>query len=270
MRDGAEVLALSAMTTVLALLLVPVPRQEGEASSGAGGEAVVTVAASSASVEQMVERWEAPPEAAVETPALDAPPPIEAPATPSTPPQPTPTARPLPIAPTVPTSPVPPETDTAAPAPRHAPDRSLRPPRRPAAEPQRPPAQVANQASQAQNQQRAQGQGHTANAGQRQPSQSTATVSEANKRSLMSQWGGQIQGAIARRAPRGAGSGTAVVRLTVTANGALAGVTLARSSGNPAIDRLALQAVRSAGRFPAAPAGLGAGPFSFSVPIQSR
>ncbi|WP_283616112.1 energy transducer TonB family protein [Mycolicibacterium poriferae] len=80
----------------------------------------------------------------------------------------------------------------------------------------------------------------------------------------------RLEGAIARRAPRGAGRGTAVVRLTVAANGTLAGVTLARSSGNLAIDRLALQAVRSAGRFPAAPAGLGAGPFSFSVPIQSR
>ncbi|MEC7764817.1 MAG: TonB family protein [Pseudomonadota bacterium] len=272
MRDGAEILALSAVTTVIALFLVPLPAMVGEEGSGASGEAVVSVAASSASVEQMVERWEAPPEVAVETPEVAAPPEMTAPVQPTAPSEPTPTARPLPMTPTAPTMSALPETDTAAPAPRHAPDTSPRPQRRPEPEPEprREPAQVASQASQAQAEQRAQGQGQGGNAGQARQSQATATVSAATKRTLMSQWGGQIQGAIARRAPRGAGRGTAIVRLTVAANGALAGVALAQSSGNPNIDRLALQAVRTAGRFSPAPAGLGSGPFSFTVPIQSR
>lgn len=272
MRDGAEILAVSAVTTLLALAFVPLPDMAGEAGAGSNGETVVNVAASSASVEQMVERWEAPPEAVVSTPEVETPPTMEAPPQPTQPDRPTPTARPLPMAPVAPTASTPRNTDTMAPAPRHAPDTAPRPPRRPVADPTpgRAPAKVAAQSSQAQVEQRAQGPGQSANAGQSRQSQTPSTVSAATKRTLMSQWGGQIQGAIARRAPRGAGRGTAVVRLTVAANGALAGVALAQSSGNSNIDRLALQAVRSAGRFSPAPAGLGSGPFSFTVPIQSR
>jgi protein TonB len=86
----------------------------------------------------------------------------------------------------------------------------------------------------------------------------------------MSRWGGQIQSRIARGAPRGAGKGTAVVTIRISAAGALVGANIARSSGNAQIDRLALQAVQSAGPFAPAPDALGPGPFSFSVPIESR
>ena len=53
-------------------------------------------------------------------------------------------------------------------------------------------------------------------------------------------------------------------------NGALLGVRLAKSSGNARIDKLALAAVKQAGRFPAAPKSLGIARHSFRLPIKSK
>jgi len=50
--------------------------------------------------------------------------------------------------------------------------------------------------------------------------------------------------------------GVATVRFTVGGGGALMAVELAASSGNPALDRLALRTVRNAAPFPAPPADL--------------
>ncbi|WP_143530023.1 energy transducer TonB family protein, partial [Salibaculum halophilum] len=89
-------------------------------------------------------------------------------------------------------------------------------------------------------------------------------------RQLMAQWGSGVHRAIARRKayPHGTrASGTARIRLTLTGDGQLAALGVASSSGDAALDRAALDAVRAA-RYPAAPKALGAGPHSFTVPLS--
>ncbi|MBV7378003.1 TonB family protein [Maritimibacter dapengensis] len=288
MRDGLEIIGASAFVSVIALFLMPVPARLGEDGAGSGGEQTVSVKASSAAVERMVASWETPPETEVEmeTAALAPPEMPQAPPAPVTDEPPAPNISSLPVPDrTAPEAFRAPELDTTPPAPpppRFAPEASPRPPERPAPtpEPQRqtvqPPAPVkpphqqqASQASAPRAQQQAKGIGGGATQGQTQKREQ-ASISPSQRATLMSRWGGQIQARIARRAPRGAGKGTAYVTIRVAGNGALVGVGLARSSGNPQVDQLALQAVRSASGFPRAPQGLGAGPFTFSVPIASR
>jgi protein TonB len=95
-----------------------------------------------------------------------------------------------------------------------------------------------------------------------QPGMSAAQVA-----SLVGEWGGQIQSRIARSRPGVTGTGRAVVQLSVAPSGQLVALGIASSSGNPAIDQAALDAVRRAGRFPRAPAALTDASYSFSVPL---
>ena len=89
---------------------------------------------------------------------------------------------------------------------------------------------------------------------------------------LQAVWGAQIRSRIERRkrfpgAMRGR-SGRVVVRLTVGRDGTILGASVARSSGQPAFDQAAIQAVQRAGRVPAAPDGLGAASYSFNLPMD--
>ncbi len=158
--------------------------------------------------------------------------------------------------------PAPPAVDTAPP-----------PPPPPAPEPQKDvEKQVTQQASTASAQSTArvaQGSGGDEVRGE-SGSSDTATVSDAKAKSLMAQWGSQIRNRIARKVPRGAGKGTANVRITVSADGRLVQVSLAKSSGNNEVDKLALSAVQKAGKFPAAPKGLGGANRNFVLPISAR
>jgi protein TonB len=86
----------------------------------------------------------------------------------------------------------------------------------------------------------------------------------------MAQWGGQIMARIERARPRVQGTGQVTLALQVARSGQLAGLTVARSSGDPALDQAALTAVRRAGRFPAAPDGLTEASYGFSLPIRFR
>ncbi|MFV0243838.1 MAG: TonB family protein [Qingshengfaniella sp.] len=54
---------------------------------------------------------------------------------------------------------------------------------------------------------------------------------------------------------RGGGNATATVAFSVAADGRLASVSLARASGNPKLDKIAVQHVRRAAPFPAPPPG---------------
>ncbi len=131
---------------------------------------------------------------------------------------------------------------------------------------------TANRSSQASKNSQARlakGSGGGAAKGNNKKSQ-TATLSKSQKQSLMAQWGSQIRSRIARRAPRGVGRGTALVTITVSGNGSLLGVRLAKSSGNAKLDKLAVGAVRNAGRFPAAPRKLGIQRHTFQLPVKSR
>ena len=72
-----------------------------------------------------------------------------------------------------------------------------------------------------------------------------------------------------QRKPRGgAASGTAVVKFTVNAGGALVALSLARSSGNAALDAAALESVRRAAPMPAPPDGLPASAMTVMQPIR--
>ncbi|WP_331371917.1 energy transducer TonB family protein [Sinorhizobium chiapasense] len=64
--------------------------------------------------------------------------------------------------------------------------------------------------------------------------------------------------------------GVAHVRFTVTSNGGLASVSLAKSAGSPILDEAALDAVRRAAPFPAIPAGAGRDSWVFTIPLEFK
>ncbi|MDZ4309065.1 MAG: energy transducer TonB [Cypionkella sp.] len=108
-----------------------------------------------------------------------------------------------------------------------------------------------------------------------QPVAKQKAASAASKRqvgSLVKKWGGQIRKRVERRKtyPRSAAGieGIVTVRLTVTPSGGLAGVAVARSSGNATLDAAALQAVSRAGSFPAAPKALTDAHYDFDLDIS--
>lgn len=77
-----------------------------------------------------------------------------------------------------------------------------------------------------------------------------------------------VRARVAGRKPAGSGRrGTVVVAFGVTRSGGLAFASIARSSGNPGLDRSVLSAVRSAGPFPAPPPGAG---LRFSMPFYFK
>ncbi|SHE93602.1 outer membrane transport energization protein TonB [Loktanella atrilutea] len=286
MRRPAEWLVFGSLAVALHLGALAAYRQEpkdGATSTGDGGEAMVSLEAASATVIDMVAEWDRPPEVTVSAPpsmpaAPSAPPmtaeapPMAAPPDMSTPDIASPA---LPVAPQAPPPEPLPEAVTAAPS--FAPQASLRPvnrPARPTPQPARqaPPAPAPQQAAPrpAAPAQRAAGQGSGAAAGTAGTSPAP-TASAAQVQSLMARWGGEIRSRIERRKsyPRAAGgaSGTVQVAIRVGADGQLRGLGIAGSSGNAALDQAALTAVQRAGRFPAAPAGIGGGAHSFTLPM---
>ncbi|MDK1374810.1 MULTISPECIES: energy transducer TonB [unclassified Sinorhizobium] len=64
--------------------------------------------------------------------------------------------------------------------------------------------------------------------------------------------------------------GVAHVRFTVTSDGGLAGVSLARSAGSPILDQAALDTVRRAAPFPAIPAEARRDSWQFTIPVQFK
>jgi protein TonB len=133
-------------------------------------------------------------------------------------------------------------------------------------------AQAAATPAPAQPAQRAAGAGRQQSSGQ--SGESAASGPSAGQlRALEAEWGGAILARIARaqRYPSGDhGEGTARVTLSVSRDGRLQSVGLVGSSGSAALDRAALDAVRRAGRFPAAPNGLAKAAYVFRVPMTFR
>ena len=86
----------------------------------------------------------------------------------------------------------------------------------------------------------------------------------------MAQWGGKIRSSIERRKRYPAGTrarGTVTLSIAVHNSGAVAGIAVQRSSGVAQIDRAAVAAVKAA-RLPAAPAGVTAGRYNFTLPMK--
>ena len=83
-----------------------------------------------------------------------------------------------------------------------------------------------------------------------------------------SNYPGKVMGRIARvRKPRVNSRGTAVISFSISANGGLGRVSVARSSGSAALDNAAIAVVRKAAPFPVPPAGAQR---RFSIRIKGR
>lgn len=77
-----------------------------------------------------------------------------------------------------------------------------------------------------------------------------------------------VRARVAARKPSGGGErGTVVIAFGVSRSGALSHASIARSSGNPGLDRRVLAAVRGAGPFPAPPPGAS---LRFAIPFHFR
>ena len=132
-----------------------------------------------------------------------------------------------------------------------------RQPQRPAPAPAPPPATATRTA---------QGEGSGAVAGARR--QSADPGGAAQQADAMATWGAQIRAQIERQRGRVAGRGRVTLMLRVSANGGLVSVRVAQGSGNATLDRAAVSAAQRGGRFPQAPAILGASSRDFRIALR--
>ncbi|SIS50185.1 TonB family protein [Phaeovulum vinaykumarii] len=282
-RRTAEIVAFTALALALhgaAFGVVPRPDPAGVTAAGSGGQEVISLEAVPASVQARIDFLDRPRLPAPQMTLPDSPPRIEVPlrlpaptlTLPATAPViDLPRIAPLPVPPAD-LSPAPPqETQPVADLPPEAriapPEKPARPDRR--AERPRPAPAPATAPQQAQ---RAAGAGGGAAAGTAGPAASRATLSPAQQAELRASWGAAIRARIEHRksypAAAGRAAGVVTLRLTVARSGALAGAHVARSSGHAALDAAALAAVRRAGHFPAAPRGLSAPQYTFSLGVR--
>lgn len=276
---------------------------DGDGSGGGtDGDAVVTLAAAPASVSEMVQNWQHPPETSLDPQKVDQPdilaavqpvpvqdqppeiaPPVQLAALPPVPAAPHIDTR----LPGLPVNDQPPEQpsmdvqETAA-VPHSAPDKQNRaaqplrpePPRAPnqpvADSPTKPKPKPKPPAPPSQPARKAAGTGNAPVAGAAQPKPQAATLSAGQRNALLADWGGRIKRKVLRRKrypPGTTATGTASLRVTVARDGRLAGLSLRKSTGNAALDKAALQAVQRAGRFPKAPKGLDKASYSFTLAL---
>lgn len=100
---------------------------------------------------------------------------------------------------------------------------------------------------------------------QRQANTGTGRSAESGN-AAASNYPGQVMRQISRvRRPQVGSRGTAVVAFTISSSGGLAGLSLARSSGNGRLDQAAMGVIRRAAPFPAPPPGARR---SFSINIK--
>jgi protein TonB len=158
----------------------------------------------------------------------------------------------------VPTTDAPPDalaaTELAAALPDTRPTPRPTPPPAPQPAPQAETAVTAAPAAQ----HRAAGSGEGTTAG-RSATGTGQSLSTERQAALVGEWSSAIQSRIARhqRYPSGNhGEGKVKVQMVIYRSGQLGDVTLAASSGRPALDAAALDAVRQAAPFPPAPNGL--------------
>ena len=246
-------------------------------AGGSDGDAPVTLAAATPQMQAMVATWDRPVEIARDVAQPVAQTPVTRAMQPPTADQ--SVSRPLALsAPAVGAAPSVPQID-------QRPAAAYKPRQRPKARPPAPPKPVARKvekpkprAQQAPSRsksapaapaQKAAGNKSQANRGTAGAASASAAPS-GNQQKILAQWGAQIRSSIERRKrfPAGTrGSGTVTLAISVHSRGALAGVSIRRSSGIAQIDNAALAAVRKA-RIAAAPRGLAAGVHSFTLPMK--
>jgi protein TonB len=240
-----------------------------------GGASAVTVEAADGTLAALVAEWDSAPEAAVAPAEPTAPRTTDAtPLLPTTSEATVPTAAPALPAPDLPSAA--PRLVTAAPPPREPPPATApdvpeasdlaaahpetRPTPRPSREAADDPASQAQRTAPAEpaTQHRAAGSGEGETAG-RNATGTGQSLSPERQAALVGAWSSAIQSRIARhqRYPSGNhGEGKVKVQMVIYRSGQLGDVTLAASSGRPALDAAALDAVRQAAPFPPAPEGL--------------
>ncbi len=278
MKRTAEFMLFAGLAAFIHVSLFATAPQSGVQSSGAGGEARVSIEAASASVAEMVKAWERPtPPVPMKNPDL---------AEPLTPPN-TPQMPQFDLAEAprvavlvaltepeltqvveVDTAPPPPPPPPPEPEPEPEPKPDPKPVEKPAPKP--PVAKTSQQNSAGRAAQRAAGSGGGAEAGVAGGA-SAATASAGQRAKLQSIWGAKIRSRIERRKryPSGQrGKGRVVLRITVAANGQLVNYRIGKSSGTAAFDQAALKAVSRAGKFPSAPKQLGSKQFTFNLPMS--
>lgn len=250
------------------------PDPAGAVSAGAGGEDVVSIQAAEGALADLVAEWTRPPEALTEAPAAEPQPMTEA--LPDLP-QIDPAVSPLPrlpdrVAPLMPQAP-----DLSVAAEIFLPPPVAEPEPEPVRKPEPKPARKSEPAARPKPQapavpaQKAAGSGGGAAAGDAGDARA-ATLAKAWVNDLKASWGASIRARVERRKifPKSAAgiSGTVIVRLTVTHTGTLGGVSVAKSSGNAALDAAAVKAVTAAGKFPPAPRGLDDQSYTFTLPMK--
>ena len=238
------------------------PSSNGSSAAGGAGLDSVTLAAATASQNAMIARWQEQPQVAVTAPspgptpaAGTAPAPLmsqsQAPALAPAPPMTAPTLTALPQVDTRPATPA--RSEPSPPVTR-------------------PQARTQLFNSQPQPAKKAAGAGQNTQRGEaaaRAPQSQTATRAHA----LKAKWGAAIYTKVQSnmRYPRSLDAGgTAKLTLRVARNGTLQDLRLLRSSGNSALDAAALRAVQRAGRFAAAPKGLDAEDYAFSLSLTFK
>lgn len=155
------------------------------------------------------------------------------------------------------------QADATSPRPRRRPEpQPEQPVRRAPPAPASPPSAAGNAAQETR---RGTAEG-VAGASAAASGSGAASVQAGN--AAVSNYPGQVMERIRRtRQPRLSGRGVAVVAFSVGSNGGLAGASIQRSSGNPAIDAAALAHVQRAAPFPAPPPGAGRS-FAFDFVVR--
>ncbi|WP_434290043.1 TonB family protein [Celeribacter sp. SCSIO 80788] len=244
-----------------AALLGWAPDAGGQQSQGEGGSQLVSLSASSAALESLVETWDdfAPPEVQATAPAQETPVPTESAPDLAA-------MTPLPLeAPKMAVNLSPP---TVATEPFDAPEAPEQPPH---PEPPKASAPPKSQQSAEAAGQKAAGTGGMGAQGVAGTAQ-TATVDPGRAQRDLSNWGSTLRAAIERKKrypseARGT-QGSVLLRISVARNGALSGVSVLRSSGNGLLDQAALRAVQSVGQFKPAPASLTRPSYTFDLKIS--
>ncbi|HWX13973.1 MAG TPA: TonB family protein [Methylocella sp.] len=93
----------------------------------------------------------------------------------------------------------------------------------------------------------------------------------AGSAASIASWRTQINAHLLRHKPTGGeGAGVVTISFSLARSGALIGAHLTGSSGSSALDQRALEMVRRANPFPAAPPEVTGGAFPFTVPVRFR
>ncbi|MFS4580644.1 energy transducer TonB [Phaeobacter sp. C3_T13_0] len=276
MKHTAELTVFAGIAIVIHVALFATGPRSGAQSSGAGGDAIVSVQAASATVADMVETWERTPQTQPEINS-DLIQPQAATTAPEVPQfelaQAPKAARQIALVKPAPADTLALDTTTAPPPPppitEPDPQPVSKPRPRPKPDPKPQNARKAAQTSAGRNEQRAAGSGGGSQSGQ--ASSAAASTAQAGQQAkLKTVWGAKIRSRVERRKryPSGTnGHGRVVVRITVARSGQLVSYRLAKSSGNAALDQAALKAVARARKFPAAPKKLSINQLTFNLPI---